>query len=66
MKKITITIDKIGRPKIEADGFVGGSCLEATKPILDAFSDSSNSCSIVEKPEMWLPSEESNVETEGV
>ena len=38
MKKIAITIDPMGNPKIEAQGFVGASCDAATKPIEDALS----------------------------
>lgn len=39
MKKLTITIDAIGKPKVEADGFNGVGCMTASKKILDAFND---------------------------
>lgn len=37
MKQIKITIDAVGRPTIEADGFAGVGCKDATKPIEDIF-----------------------------
>ena len=66
MKKITITIDRVGRPKFEAEGFVGGACLAATKPLLDALSDAKSNVTVEEKPEMYLSSEETQFEEEGV
>jgi hypothetical protein len=36
MKTIKITIDKEGKPVIEAEGFTGGDCLKFTQPIQDA------------------------------
>lgn len=36
-KKIIVKIDKAGRPTIEAQGFTGSSCQQATKPLEDAF-----------------------------
>ena len=42
MKKIKITIDPLGKPKVEVEGFVGGECLEATKKITDKFDDGAN------------------------
>jgi len=65
MSKIKITIDQIGRPKIEAEGFVGGACLLATRPILGAF-ESGDNMKIDELPEMYLSEENPEVETEGV
>jgi hypothetical protein len=65
MKKIKITIDKIGRPKIEAEGFMGGACLTATNPIVKAFDSGSNT-TIDELPEMYLTEENIETETEGV
>lgn len=37
-KKIHVTIDALGNPKIEAEGFTGGSCAEATKVIEQALA----------------------------
>lgn len=37
-KRIIITIDKVGRPTIEADGYVGTSCQTATKGYEDLFA----------------------------
>jgi hypothetical protein len=62
---IKITVDKLGRPKIEAIGFTGGACVTATKPILDALSDERNSKVLIEdKPEMYLPSQNDETEME--
>tara|TARA_R110000772_G_scaffold156776_1_gene268012 strand:+ start:522 stop:725 length:204 start_codon:yes stop_codon:yes gene_type:complete len=36
-KKITLVIDKVGRPKIEGHGMVGKECDRKMKPIEDAF-----------------------------
>ena len=54
MKTITITIDKQGKPTIEANGFSGGDCFKFTKPIEDALGAGTV---IEEKPEMFLPAE---------
>lgn len=37
MKQIKIKIDAVGRPTIEAEGFAGIGCKDATKPIEDVF-----------------------------
>jgi hypothetical protein len=39
--KITVTIDLLGRPKIEGHGFVGKECDVKMKPIEDAFKGES-------------------------
>ena len=31
-QRITMTVDNIGVTKIEADGFQGGTCIDATAP----------------------------------
>jgi hypothetical protein len=54
MKTITITIDKQGKPVIEAHGFTSGDCLKFTKPIEDALGTETVR---VDKPEMFLPAE---------
>ena len=38
MKTISIKIDPLGKPTIEASGFTGEACLSATKPLEDALS----------------------------
>ena len=38
MKSIRITIDQLGRPKVEAIGFYGHGCQDATKGIIDKLS----------------------------
>ena len=37
MPKIKVTIDTVGRPSWEAEGFTGQSCKDATKSLEDAF-----------------------------
>jgi hypothetical protein len=54
MKTITITIDKDGKPTIEAHGFSGGDCLKFTKPIEDALGTETIR---QDKPEMFLQAE---------
>jgi hypothetical protein len=56
MKQIHVTIDKCGRPKIEAIGFEGSSCTQATKGLVDAFTSTlnPNDVSIEAKPEMHM------------
>jgi hypothetical protein len=54
MKTIKITIDKEGKPTVEAEGFTGSECLTFTKPIEDALG---MGVVLVEKPEMHLPAE---------
>jgi len=66
MKKLTITIDKLGKTKVEADGFNGQGCMAAAKPVLDALTSSDRNLSVEEKPEMHVCLEESEFETLGV
>jgi hypothetical protein len=56
MKQIIVTIDKVGRPKVEAVGFAGCGCTEATKGIIGALSSNAkpNDVSVVEKPEIHM------------
>lgn len=54
MKRIKVTIEPNGKPKVEAEGFVGGSCKEATKEILKALGATpDNSCN-TDKPEIAM------------
>lgn len=57
MEKIKIKIDVIGRPSIEAEGFIGGACKNATQPFLDALSDG-DSLINEDKPELIMLEEE--------
>ena len=63
MKTITVTIDKTGKPKIEAHGFMDGACKAATKPLEDALSNGDKEV-VVEKPEMFIA--ESNSANSGL
>jgi hypothetical protein len=42
MKKIVVTFDKRGGSKIEAFGFTGSGCLQATKDIEEAIGKAEN------------------------
>jgi hypothetical protein len=57
-KQIKVTIDQLGNPKIEAIGFQGQGCEQATKNIEDAFTAGGG----IEKEykEEWSMSEENN------
>ena len=54
MKIITVTVDKVGRPTIEAEGFQGQDCKAATKGIEEAFKG--GEMKVEDKPEIHLPS----------
>lgn len=54
MKTITITIDPCGRPTIDAQGFTGASCKDATKAIEKALSANNESVDRQEKPEIKI------------
>lgn len=56
MKKITVTIDKLGMPVIEAHGFDGCGCTEATKPLEEALSASGEPAERIMKDE-WTGTE---------
>jgi len=58
-KKITFTIDPLGNPTIDADGFKGTSCKNATEAFEKIFEGGSPN--VVEKPEMM---ESDEIETE--
>jgi len=52
MKKIIVTIDKSGdNVKVNADGYIGASCQEATKAILEAIGKITE---VTDKPELYL------------
>ena len=58
MKTIEVVIGGDGKPKIEANGFTGGSCKTATKPILDALGQKQGDDSeTVDKPELHMTEE---------
>lgn len=55
-KTIRVSIDPLGNTKVEADGFQGVGCAEATKPIEDALAGAGGA-ERVYKPE-WNEHEE--------
>ena len=52
-KTITIVIDQLGRPKIEAHGFAGVGCEAATAPIEKALAGGDGAISREFKPERY-------------
>lgn len=50
-KKIKITISPIGKPIIEAEGYQGQGCAEATKAIEDALAGGTGGVEKTYKPE---------------
>lgn len=58
-KTITVRIAGNGKPQIEASGFIGGACKEATKPILDALGASASTSDTIDKPELHQFGDES-------
>ena len=57
-RKITIKIDPLGNPQVEAHGFLGEGCETATKPIEDALSGAGASIDRVFKDEWSQEAEE--------
>lgn len=56
-KQIKVTIDKVGRPTIEAIGFVGGSCKTATEGLERLFTGGNakeDTVIVQEKEEMHM------------
>ena len=51
MGKIVITISKVGKPEIDAQGFTGMSCKDATAALERAFG---GNAAVTEKPEMYM------------
>jgi len=51
MKRIIVTVSGIGNPTVEAEGFTGGSCEQATKPIEDALAGKNAGMTRELKPE---------------
>ncbi len=60
-KRITVVIDEVGRPTIEAHGYTGNACKSATKPIEDAFDGAD--CDTVDKPEAMIHGSNQNDNT---
>lgn len=55
MKTITVSIDKVGRPVIAANGFTDASCKAATKPIEDALMREGEAATVEDKAEAHIP-----------
>ena len=53
MKQVTITVDAVGGVKIDAEGFVGNTCDDATKVFAQAFAGEQTDRQ--EKPEYYQP-----------
>lgn len=64
-RKVIVTIDKVGRPTIDAQGFTGGSCKEKTEALVNAFtSGKAGTVEVVEKDEIHMT--EGNSQTENL
>jgi hypothetical protein len=50
-EKIIVKINPVGQATIEAEGFVGRSCFEKTKPIEDVLAGKAGDVITEEKPE---------------
>jgi len=64
MKTITVKIGGNGKPEIKADGFTGGSCKLATKPLLDAFGATADNSENTDAPELHMFGGEDETENE--
>lgn len=61
-KSITVKIDPMGNPEIEANGFNGQGCAEATKGLEEALAGGSGEFSREYKPEWNNPEDNTNQE----
>lgn len=61
-QSIKISISPIGQVKVEASGFIGGSCKDATANIIAALSDGKGNDNIEEKPELYQEETETQFE----
>lgn len=59
-RKVIVKIDAMGNTVVEADGFAGANCVEATTPIEQALAGGSGGMDRVYKPE-WSQSEDAHV-----
>ena len=57
-KKIHVTIDKAGKPTVEAEGFSGTACTEATASLIDKLAGRDAQLDVVEKEEMYMQADE--------
>jgi hypothetical protein len=62
MAKIIVTIDLVGRPKVDGDGFVGTECERKMQPIMDALTDAKTAVEVEHKAEFYM--QETQTETE--
>lgn len=60
-RKVVVSIDPIGMVKVEAMGFNGEGCADATKPLEDALASGAGGMTKEMKPE-WYASDEAGVE----
>ena len=63
--KIKVTIDHLGRPRIEAEGFVGTSCTQATAGIEKALAGNNGATATVLKPEYYETETQEQTLTQG-
>lgn len=60
-RKIKVIIDPMGNAKIDAIGFQGQGCTDATKVITDAIMGGAGDCESVMKPEWHEVEDETHV-----
>lgn len=60
MKTITVTIPLGGKPNIKTEGFTGGACLNAAKPISDALRDTRKERDVEMTDESYLTNTETS------
>ena len=63
MGKIHVIIDQLGDAKVEADGFVGTTCADATKAIQQALAQGAGGVTTIFKPS-WNETEDEVVNHE--
>ena len=59
-RKIKITISPLGEATVDAMGFSGQGCKEATKVLEDALAGGTGEMEVIHKPE-WHETEDENV-----
>lgn len=60
-RKIKVTIDRLGNPTIEAEGFIGIGCKEATASLEGKFQGRDAQLDVIEKPEIHMQTPEEEI-----
>lgn len=62
-KTVTLSFDTLGNSKVDANGFTGNSCADATKSFISLLS--AKEVEDTKKPEYGLPNNSGNRQTQG-